>query len=335
MTTQAPTPTHHTARASATTRMGLAGVVRGKQKKPKRVVLYGPEKIGKSTFAADAPKAIFLGAEDGTSEIDVARFAEPTTLGDVYEAIRTLTDDPHDYETLVVDTLDWLEPMLWKVVCDKGDEKGQKKPNIEAFGYGKGYVAALDEWRIFLSRLDALRAKRGMNIILLAHAHVKPYKNPDGDDYDRFEMKVHAKAGGLIREWADAVLFANYEIFTKTKGDGLTKRAHGVSNGARVIFTTRRASADAGNRYGLPAQLPLSWEAFNDAVVKGAPQDPAKLRAAIDAMLPAVSAEDRAKAEAWLAVPANGRDALKLSQLADKLRGRMLIENAESKEDAQ
>jgi hypothetical protein len=330
MTTQAPMMQ---SAPRGVSRMTLAGVVSGKQKKPMRVVLYGPEKIGKSTFAADAPNPIVLGAEDGTSEIDVARMPEPTNWQDILDAIRVLTDEPHNYKTLILDTLDWTEPHCWKVVCDKGDDKGKKKDAIEDFGYGKGYNKAVDEWRVLLQRLDMLRAKRGMHIILLAHSHVKAFHNPDGDDYDRYEMKMNAKGAGVVKEWADAVLFANYEISTVTKGDGLNVKSVGISQGARVVYTTRRASADAGNRYGLPAKLPLSWESFVEAVEKGAPQDPSRLLAAINTLLPQVDAETRSKAQGWLAKGANAKDALKLSQLADKLRGKVMIENNESKEE--
>jgi hypothetical protein len=136
-----------------------------------------------------------------------------------------------------------------------------------------------------------------------------------------------------VKEWADAVLFANYEISTVNKGDGPTAKAVGVSQGARVMYTTRRASADAGNRYGLPAKLPLNWESFVDAVEKGAPQDISRLLAAINGLLPQVDADSRAKAQKWLSSGTNAKDALKLSQLADKLRGKVMIENNESKEE--
>ena len=250
-------PTQQTLRPAS--RMTLASVVRGKLQQPIRVVLYGVEGIGKSTFGASAPSPIFLGAEDGTAQLDVARFPKPESFADVFEAIRVLGTSEHDFKTLVVDTLDWLEPIIWAHICER-----DKQENIEAYGYGKGYQTALDEWRKVLAALERLRQAKGMHLVLVAHSWVKSFKNPTGDDFDRYEMKLHAKAGGLVKEWADAVLFANYETYAHK--DEKTKRVRGVDTGARLLFSERRAAWDAKNRYSLPESLPLSWADFEAAV---------------------------------------------------------------------
>src|SRR5689334_17219845 len=132
----------------APSRMKLANVVKGKIKRPVRVVLYGPEGVGKSTFGAGAPKPIFLGAEDGTAQLDVSRFPAPERYEDILEALRVLATDEHDYETLVVDSLDWVEPLMWNYMC-----KRDGQDNIVAYGYGKGFDLAVDEWRKFLAAL--------------------------------------------------------------------------------------------------------------------------------------------------------------------------------------
>jgi hypothetical protein len=258
----------------APSRMTLTNVSKGKVKKPTRVVLYGPEGVGKSTFGANAPKPIFLGSEDGTDQLDVQRFPTPETWEDVFAALRVLATEPHDYETLVVDSLDWLEPLLWEHVCKRDGEA-----NIEAYGYGKGYQVALDEWRRMLAGLEQLRKAKPMHVVLLAHSVIKPFKNPTGDDFDRYELKIQAKAAGLIKEWSDAVLFANWETFAKK--DSKTERVKGVSTGARLIYTERRAAFDAKNRYSLPDEMPLAWEDFAAAVDAGHVAEPSALRAEI------------------------------------------------------
>jgi hypothetical protein len=291
--------------------MSLGAVTKGRVERPRRIVLVGTEGIGKSTFAGQSPTPIFLGAEDGTSELDVTRLPEPRTWDDALDAIHLLTVEEHDYKTFVVDTLDWLEPLCWAHVCALG-----KKSSIEEFGYGKGYVEALDKWRIFLSRLDALRSKRSMGVILIAHSWIKPFKNPEGEDFDRYEMKLHAKASGLIKEWADAVLFAHYETFAAASKE---KRAKGVSTGARLIHTTRTAAWDAKNRYGLPDSLPLSWDDFDAAVRAGVPADPAAMRAEIEELLARVDEDTRDKARAWLDKNTRATD---LAQMANRLRAK-------------
>lgn len=286
--------------------MTLASITKGKLDAPMRVVLYGVEGIGKSTFAAASPSPIFIGAEDGTAQLDVARFS-PENWEEVIEALRTLTNDTHAYRTVVLDTLDWAEPLIWAHIC-----KRDGKTSIEDYGYGKGYKAAIDEWRILLSHLDRLRKTKGMSVILLGHSWVKPYKNPSGEDYDRYGLKLHAEAGGLLKEWADCVLFANYETYAaKEKG----KRVKGVSTGARLIYTQHEAAYDAKNRYDLPEYLPLSWSDFDAAVKAHQPADPAALVSEIERKAKALGG--KLETDAMAAIKRANGDAAKLAQLND------------------
>lgn len=236
---------------AAPPRMTLAAVKRGKVSSPWRMLVYGVEGIGKTTLAASTPAPIFLGAEDGSGHLDVPRFPSPADWGDMKAAVDVLLKEKHDFRTLVLDTVDWAEPLLWDFICSR-----DKKASIEDYGYGKGYQAAIDEWRVFLTQLERLRGV-GINVMLLGHSQLKLFKNPEGDDFDRYELKLNAKAGGLVKEWCDAVLFANHETFAKR--DEKTKRVKGVSTGARWLYTTRTAAFDAKNRFGFPDMLPLSW----------------------------------------------------------------------------
>jgi hypothetical protein len=240
-------------------RMTLEGVVKGKQAEPLTLTLYGVEGIGKSTFASAAPGAIFIDGESSTANLDVERFPRPASWEDVKEAVRVLTDDAHQYQTAVFDTVDWLEPLLWDYCCRR-----DKQESIESYGYGKGYVAALDEWRVFIASLERLRRVKQMGIILIGHSWIKPYKNPLGEDFDRYELKIHPKAAGLIKEWPSTVLFANHE--TVAMKDPKTKRVRGVDTGARLLYTERSAAYDAKNRHGLPPTLPLDWASFWEAM---------------------------------------------------------------------
>lgn len=284
--------------------MQLSAVQTGRLEKPKRVLLYGCEGIGKSTFAAGAPSPIFIGAEDGTAQLSVARFPEPSNWAEVLEAIDTLTSNEHKYRTVVIDTLDWVEPLCWQHVCEQA-----KKPDIEAFGYGKGYVAALDAWRTLLAKLDRLRDKRGMDVLLLAHSHIRTFRNPEGEDFDRYELKLNQKAAGLCKEWPDAVLYAAFETLTNTDG----ARTRGVSTGARYIHTERRAAWDAKNRYGLPERLPLSWDDFAEAI--GKPADVEVLLGRVANLKPGLADADAKRvAEALRRAK---KDPVKLAKLVD------------------
>lgn len=291
-------------------RMTLGSVTRGRIQVPLRVLLYGVEGIGKSTFASNAPNPIFLCAEDGTTHLDVARLPEPKTWEEAFEGVRALANEKHDFKTLAVDTLDWLEPLCWDVIC-----KRTSKTSVDEVGYGKGYNAALDEWRRFLAELESLRKKREMWIVLLAHAQVKTFKNPNGEDFDRYQLKLHDKAGGLVKEWCDAVLFANYETFTVEKEKN--KRILGVS-GARVIYTQRTAAWDAKNRHDLPQSIPLSFEDFAKGIAAHRPANPSKLRAEIEQLVADIGDAELATQVADTLKKA-GDDAASLAKVKDRL----------------
>lgn len=240
----------------ATGVMRLRNVVTGRLKEPWRILLFGVEGIGKSSFGASMPKPIFIDPETGSGQLDVARFPTPQNFNDVLDAIRELRETKHDFQTLVLDTVDWVEPLIWKHMCHR-----DRFSDVEEYGFGKGYAVALDEWRILVRDLETLERAKGMNICMLGHSHVKTFKNPEGSDFDRYEPQIHAKAAGLLKQWPRAVLFAHYEQFAE-KENRFALKAKGVASGERLIFTNRTAAYDAKNRYDLPAQLPLSWDEF-------------------------------------------------------------------------
>lgn len=289
--------------------MSLGAVTKGRQTKPQRIVLYGTEGVGKSTFAADAPSPIFICSESGTEHLDVARFPAPSSWRDVIDACDALMGE-HTYRTVAIDTLDWLEPICWAHTCATRKSGDKRVEHIEDYGFAKGYVYALDVWRQFLERLDRLRDERRMNVILLAHSHVKMFKNPDGEDFERYELKLHGKACALFKEWADFVLFAAHETHTHKQNN----RAKGIATGARIIHTERTAAWDAKNRAGLPATLPLSWEAFTAGL---AGESPETWRERIAALLEGAPAELAARVTK--AVADAGDDGTTLAKIANKL----------------
>jgi hypothetical protein len=246
-------------------RMSLAAVTKGKVAKPERIVIYGTEGIGKSTFAACAPSPIFICSERGTEHLDVARFPAPKSWRDVIEAIDSLITEDHTYRTLAIDSLDWLEPMVWAQTCAvRTNDSGKRVTHVEEYGFGKGYEYALDTWRELLGKLDALSERRRMHVICIAHSHVSTFKSPDTEDFQRYELALNRKAAAVWKQWPDHVLFAAHEILT-TKQD---RRAKGVSTGQRFVYTTKTAAYDAKNRTdgGMPERLPLSWDAFTQAL---------------------------------------------------------------------
>ncbi|GIW85378.1 MAG TPA: ATP-binding protein [Dehalococcoidia bacterium] len=242
----------------------LARVQRGRTPKPPRLLVYGTEGIGKSTFAAGAPRPVFVQTEDGLDEIDCDKFPLATTYDEVLAALAGLRAEPHEYETVVIDSLDWLERMIWDKVCQESGAKSIEKADG---GYAKGYTHALTYWREVVEHLNALRNTRGMVVVLIAHAKVEKFEDPESSPYDRYSPRLHKHASALVSEWCDAVLFATRKVRTQTEDAGFGRKrtiAHalGKDGGERVLRTVGGPSCIAKNRYGLTEDLPLSWAAF-------------------------------------------------------------------------
>lgn len=300
--------------APPTTRMSLGQVVKGRQEVPDRVLIYGVEGVGKSSWAGGAPSPVFVDVEGGTAQLEVERFPTPTrwTWRDILDAVEALRVERHNYKTVVFDTLDAIEPLLWKHICERDG-----KSSVEDYGYGKGYSAALDEWRIFLSELERLRRERSIGVVLVAHSVVRTFKNPAGEDYDRYELKLNPKAGGLAKEWCDSVLFAHHETHA-SKEKKSDHRAKGFSTGARIVSTQREAAFDAKNRYGLPQTLPLAYEEYSAAVKLRRPEAVVELKASIAKKLALVTdAETKKKCNEFVAKA--GDDAVELAKADNRL----------------
>ena len=242
----------------------LSSIVKGAAMAPPRVLLYGPAGVGKTTFGASAPSPIFIQTEDGADVVGADRFPLAQTYADVENAIGTLAKEDHKYATVVVDSLDWLETLIWQRVCQV-----HKIQSIEELGYGKGYVFALDIWRSFLDGLNFLRTQKQMAVIMLAHSHIKRFEDPASEGYDRYEIKLHRKAGDVVSEAADLIGFATYRTSTKTidKGFG-QKKSIPLGTGERVLRTSELPAFVAKSRYNIPAELPLSWDALISAITE-------------------------------------------------------------------
>ena len=224
-----------------------------------RLVVYGVEGIGKSTFAAGAPNPIFILTEDGLGSLSVAHFPIAKTFANVMSAIATLHDESHDFYTVVIDSLDWLENIIWREVESSHDAKD--------LAYGKGAIIAADRWRQVLEGLDALRLHRKMVVILIAHTTIKRFDSPEVEPYDRYQPKLQERSSAVIREWADALLFANYKVMVKKDDVGFNKTTNrGFTTGERLLFANERPAYMAKNRYALPDSIPLSWDAFESSI---------------------------------------------------------------------
>ena len=241
----------------------LEHIQTGRENKPPRIMLYGQEGVGKSTFGASAPAPIFIQTEDGLGEIDCCKFPLAQSVEDVIIELTALRDEEHNFRTVVIDSLDWLERLIFDEICKEFGVRSIEKADG---GYGKGYVDALVHWRKVLALLDDLRNKRGMMVILLAHAKVERFEDPENAAYDRYSPRLHKHAASLVSEWVDTVLFATKRMRVSKDGDSRTIAAPiGADGGERIIRTNGSPACIAKNRYGLPNEIPLSWDEFIQA----------------------------------------------------------------------
>lgn len=231
-------------------------ITKGKRARAQRVVIYGPEGIGKSSLAAQFPNPLFIDTEGSTDNMDVTRADKPTSWTMLMNHIAFVKANPTICQTLVIDTIDWAEALALQYICAQHGKSG-----IEDFGWGAGYTYLIEEIGRLLDRLQEL-VELGINVVLTAHAQVKKFTKPDElGGYDRYELKLSNKktetnVSAKVKEWADMVLFLNYKTFIVTDEKTKKQKAQG---GQRVMQTTHSPSWDAKNRHNLPEELPMDF----------------------------------------------------------------------------
>lgn len=224
-----------------------------------RIVVYGVEGIGKTTTAAQAPDPIFILTEDGLGSIDVPHFPVAQSEQDVIDAIGVLYNEEHPYQTVVLDSLDWLDNHIVAAVEAAHDAKD--------LAYGKGAVLVAERWREVLNGFTALRNDKGMAVILIGHSHIRRFDSPETEPYDRYCLKLQERTSSLVREWADAVLFCNYKTIIRSTDVGFQKEVkRGFSTGERLFHTNERPAYQAKNRYALPDTIAMSWASLMEAM---------------------------------------------------------------------
>jgi len=239
----------------------LSGISRGRIVRHIFCAIYGPNGVGKSVWASQAPNPVFIDFESGTEQLDVARLPKPETLGEFRNIISGLANQEHPFKTLVIDPLDYVESLIWQQVRSE-DPMKPKSIELALGGYGKGYVRALEIWRGILS--DLIRLVTKMHVVLIANCAIKRFDDPKlPSAYDRYILQLNSLAAAAVRQSVDALLFATFDEkvreLSKTTGKG-------IGDGTRVVFTEHRPAFDSKNRFGLPFEMALEWKAFASAI---------------------------------------------------------------------
>lgn len=248
--------------------ISLSSIKKAGTPKPPIVVVHGSPGIGKTTLGAEAPAPVFIRTEDGLGALAVDAFPVAAQWRDVVEAMTALYEPGHGYRTVIVDSLSALEPLIWKQVA-----LDNNKTDVESVGFGKGYVMALEYWQQFLQGVIALRDQQNILPILIAHSEVVRYDSPEVESFDRYQIKLHKRAFQLLYERADVIGFANWRTHVVKTDVGFNQKvSRGIGTGERLLHLVEKPAYIAKNRYNLPETLPLSWQAFSDALSAAFPQ---------------------------------------------------------------
>ena len=227
-----------------------------------KVVLYGVEGIGKSTFAAQFPDPVFIDTEGSTSNMNVQRLDNPNSWQMLLDEVNYVKQS-RICSTLIIDTADWAETLANQHIIARNGIT-----SIEDLGYGKGYTMVKEEFGKLLNLLSEL-TDAGINVVVTAHAELKKKEEPDQmGAYDRYQLKLSRQCAPLLKEWSDMVLFANYETTIVTDSKTKSKKATG---GQRVMFTTHHPAWDAKNRHNLPEKLPFDFSSIAQLFQPAAP----------------------------------------------------------------
>jgi len=224
--------------------------------RPPRILIYGPEKMGKTTLASEFPSPVFIQTEDGASgNLELDSFGLLGSFGDVLDAFQSLATAEHSYQTVVVDSLSELEKLIWREVCERKNWK-----SIEDPGFGKGYVETDYVWAEFVEACNYLRNERGMTVVLIGHSITDRFDDPETQSYSRYAIDLHKRAMAILTREVDAILLVKKDVTIKLDGnksqikDG-TARARGDGGDTRWIYAEGRPAFQAGNRFNMPEKV--------------------------------------------------------------------------------
>ena len=240
--------------------MSKYSITTGVLDSPVKTVLYGPEGIGKSTFASHFPAPVFIDTEGGTKRLNIARLPQPTSWAMLLDEVNEVRKGAIPCGTLVIDTADWAERLAITALCAKAKVDG-----LEGFGYGKGYTYLKEEYGRLLDALEEV-LNTGHNVLILAHSTISKFEQPDAvGNYDRWTMKTTKQVEPMLREWCDLLLFANYKTIVEKVGDSKNAKSK-ASGGRRVLYTTHTPCWDAKNRFDLPDELPFEYASIASCI---------------------------------------------------------------------
>jgi len=240
----------------------MDNIQKGIKKMPRKIIIYGPPKLGKSTLAGSTKKSLMIPTEDRVAHVDCDKTPVVKTYREILDIFDFLLNEKkHTYKNIIIDTLDWLEPILHQYICDKKGFKSLTDDTSKETNFSKGLkYHAVEGWKTFLHNCDVLR-DAGMNIIIVAHSQTITINPPNTDSYDKAVMKIDKNSLAVIEEWADIIAFYDKEIFVKTNEKSLDKKGKALAAQKRKLHLSGENPAMLnGNSFGLgDAEVKLEY----------------------------------------------------------------------------
>ena len=210
------------------------------------VLVYGPTKIGKTTWCAQAEGVLFLATEAGLNNLETFQVAI-STWEQLLAACGEIAAGNHPFKAIVLDTVDNAFRMCADYVCAK-----HKVEHESDLAYGKGYALVANEFYRVLNKLALLP----YGLFLISHAQEREFETRTGK-VTRIVPTLPDKARKVVLGMADMVLFCDLDVAPGADGKQVVRR---------VMRTKPSAAYEAGDRTGrLPETIELDYRKFLDA----------------------------------------------------------------------
>jgi hypothetical protein len=215
---------------------------------PSKNILYGVEGVGKTSLVSHSMKPFFVmcAGETGLLTLIDNGLAPETPHCDPFISWPDLmaflryvaAGNLSEHKSLVIDSVGTAQNLMIDYLIET-ECKGSRSRFSD---YGFGVKIMTPVWREFLAVIDQIN-RRGVQIWLIGHSAVSSFKNPEGNDYQRYTLQLIEAISELSKQWADNIFFLNY--FTEAE------KGKGSSNGDRYLYAIRTPAFDAKNRCGL------------------------------------------------------------------------------------
>ncbi len=210
------------------------------------VLVWGGQKIGKSTFCSNAESALFLATEAGLNSIEAFQ-APIATWEEFLQACAEIAEGKHSFNTVIIDTVDNAYRICAQYICAK-----HKIEHESDLGYGKGWSLINSEFYRVLNKLAMLP----YGLFMVSHAQEKEIESRTGK-YTKMVPTLPDKARKIVLGMVDMILYCDLEV---------TKNPDGTFAQRRVIRTRPSLYYEAGDRTGrLPEVIDLDFKKFLEA----------------------------------------------------------------------